>query len=379
VYTAAAFWTGLLRTSTDNWGHAGGLVCGAVCGLVFEPRLLRLSQVEERRAVALVPWLLVVTLVVAVVAVGGVVPRLSAGFVPLRFPAFGVVLEHPRTWTRSPNPLGFVAVGNGTDVLASLACSRSSGDQPPPHLDDVTRRFIDGELFGLSRQGHIARLEVDAADDVVIAATPARRVGFTFVASDGPFNADARVFVRGAIECVLVTAWRTDASPAARALLAGIVERLQVVPTDAETSAIARTTQQAGSTRAWLERARAHADAGAVAAARAAFEKATALAEEEPSWIARVGLERARFELQQGEAANLDVAANAATRAARRTAEAPRAGDAQAAELAADVAAVVVDVAFARRQTELGCIELLGARARFPKDARFASTRGCAP
>lgn len=372
VYTAAAFWTGLLRTSTDNWGHAGGLVCGAVCGLVFEPRLLRLSQIEERRAVALLPWVLVVTLVLVVVACGRVVPRLSAGFLPLRFPAFGVVLEHPRTWTRSPNPLGFVAVGNGTDVLASLACSRAPDDRPHSRLDDVTRRFIDGELFGLSRQGHIARLEVDAADDVVIAGTPGRRVGFSFVASDGPFDADARVFVRGALECVLVTAWRTDASPAARGLLAEIVARLQVVPTDAEASSVARTAQQAGSTRAWLERARAHADAGVVDAARAAFAKATSLADEEPSWIARVGLERARFELQLDDNADLDVAADAAARAARRTAPA---GTDDA--LAADVAAVVVDVAFARRQTELGCIELLGARGRFPKDPRFASTRGC--
>lgn len=373
IYTAAAFWTGLLRTSTDNWGHAGGLVCGAICGLVFEPRLLRLSQVEERRAVALVPWLLVVALIVAVVAVGGVVSRVSAGFVPLRFPAFGVVLEHPRTWARSPNPLGFVAVGNGTDALASLACSRAT-DERPPRLDDVTRRFVDGELFGLSRQGHIARLEVDAADDLMIAATPARRVGFSFVATDGPFQADARVFVRGVIECVLVTAWRTDASPAARGLLEQIVLRLGVVPTDAEAAAIARTTQQSGSTRAWLERARAHAEAGAVAAARAAFERATALAEQEPSWIARVGLERARHELMLGGDADLDVAAAAAALAARRTGGPHRAGD-----LAADVAAVVVDVAFARRQVELGCIELLGARARFPKDPRFAATRGCAP
>lgn len=374
VYTAAAFWTGLLRSSTDNWGHAGGLVCGAVCGLVFEPRLLRLSQVHERRAVMLRPWLLVAGLVVAVIAAGRIVPRLTAGFVPLRFPAFGVVLEHPRTWTRSPNPLGFVAVGNGTDVLASLACSRAPDDRPPRRLDDVTRRFVDGELFGLSRDGHIARLEVDAADDAVLAGTPARRVGFSFVASDGPFGADARVFVRGALECVLVTAWRSDASAAARGLLDEIVSRLQVVPTDAETAAMARTAQQPGSTRAWLERARTHVEAGAVDNARAAFARATTLAEDEPSWIARVGLERARFELQLGSDGQLDVAAEAAARAARRLAQRP--GDD---ELAADVAAVVIDVAFARGLQALGCIELLGARGRFPGDPRFAAARGCPP
>ena len=196
--------------------------------------------------------------------------------------------------------------------------------------------------------------------------------GFSFVASDGPFNADGRVFVRGTIECVLVTAWRTDASPVARGLLDEIVARLRVEPTDAEIAAVARTAQQAGVTRAWLDRARAHADAGVTDAARAAFTQATALADDEPSWIARVGLERARFELRQGEGADLDAAADAATRAARNLPR-PAADE----DLGADVAAVVIDVAFARGQSELACTERLGARGRFPKDARFAAARGC--
>lgn len=366
IYTAAAFWSGLLRTSTDNWGHAGGLVAGAVCGLVFEPRLLRLSQVRERPLVTLQPWLTVVGLVVVVVAAGPLVPRLMQGTLALPFPAFGVVLEHPRSWTRSPNPLGFVAVGNGTDALASLACTRARDDDdaPPPELAAMTRRFVDGELFGLSRSGHIANLEVDADDTALVDGVPARRVDFAFVASDGPFSARAFVFVRGRIECVLVTAARTDASPRARVLLDELAKHVRLVPTEAERTAVARTAHTPGSTKLWLERARAHADAAALDEARAAFDKATALADDEPSWIPRVGVARARFELALGH--DLEAAAAAAARAVKK---AP--GD-------ADATAAAIDTAFARGHREAACIDRLGARGRFPDDARFAPSRGCA-
>ena len=363
VYTAAAFWTGLLRTSTDNWGHAGGLLCGAMCALVLEPRLLRLKDVAETRAVMLRPWLLVVVTVVAVVAVGPLVPRLLLSFEPLRFGAFGVTLEHPRTWSRGPDPLGFVAVGNGTDALASLACSKAS---LPAATDVVTRRFVDNELFGLARAGHIAQLEVDADADDTIAGVPARRVGFSFMGSDGPFSARAWVFVRGDLECVLVAAHRREASAKARALLDELVSRLRVGPTDAELSAIAATERQPTSTKAWLERALAHQSAGVVDDARRAFDTAATQAGTEAGWIPRVHIARARFELAlPPQTAHLDDARRAAVVAT------------DAAPDNADAAAALVDVDLVRDALDDACATTRRARARFRDDKRFAPTPSC--
>lgn len=362
AYTAAAFWSGLLRTSTDNWGHAGGMVCGFLFGALLEPRLLRLKGVSEERSAVARPWIAVVVIVVVVVACGPLLPRLFLRWVPLPFQAFGVVLHHPQTWARGPDPLGFVAVGNGTDALASLACSRSASSNT---LDAAATTFVDRELFGLMRAGHIANLEVDPQTDDVVDArvrVPARKVTFSFIASDGPFHATARVFVRGEMECALVTAARNDASSTSLALLNELALQVQVVPTIAERSAIA-ATERSTSTRAWLERALAHQAAGSVDDARAAFVHAQQFAASEPSWLARVNVARARFELVQGR--QLDAAA-----AAVATAVANSPDD-------ADVRATVIDVAFARGERELACIERLAARARFRDDARFSPTKEC--
>lgn len=364
AYTAAAFWTGLLRNSTDNWGHAGGIVCGFVFGALLEPRLLRLKTVNEPRALVLRPWLAVVGIVVVVIAVGPLLPRLFLRFVPLHFGAFGVVLEHPQTWTRGPDPLGFVAVGNGTDALVSLACSRQV---KPPTLEALTTTFVDHELFGLMRAGHIASLEVDPRTDTTIGAPPiaAKHVGFSFVAGDGPFSAEAFVFQRGEVDCALVAAARADASEGARALLRDLVAHVRLTTTDAENKAVVATAQRPSSTRAWLERAFAHQTAGNVDAARDAFSKAQALAVDEPSWLARVHLSRARFEVAQGR--QLDAAASAIAIALQKSPD------------DADVRATIVDVAAARGEKELACIERLAAHARFPDDDRFALMPTCHP
>jgi membrane associated rhomboid family serine protease len=362
AYTAAAFWSGLLRTSTDNWGHAGGMACGFLFGALLEPRLLRLKGVRETRTATAQPWIAVVVVMLMVVVSGPLLPRLLLRWVPLPFDAFGVVLHHPQTWARGPDPLGFVAVGNGTDALASLACSRSS---TPAALDQAATIFVDRELFGLMRAGHIANLEVDPQSDDIIdqrARIPARRVAFSFIASDGPFHATARVFVRGEIECALVTAARNDASATSMALLQRLVDDVEIVSTLAERKAVA-ASERSTSTKAWLERALAHQAAGSVDEARAAFVQAQQFATTETSWLVRVNVARARFELAQGR--QFDAAASAIAAAVATSPD------------DADVRAVVVDVALARGERELACIERLAARARFRDDARFAATKEC--
>ncbi len=361
VYTAAAFWSGLLRTSTDNWGHAGGLVCGAVAGVLLQPRLLRLKGVSESPLAMATPWAISLLVVVVVVAVGPAVPRLFLGHETLPFPAFGLTMSHPTTWQRGPDPLGFVAVGNGTDALASLACSRV---KPGTTLEGAARAFVDGELMGMSRAGHIADLEVDARGDAVVAGVPATDVGFTFIASDGPFEAHAYVFVRGEIDCVLVAAHRKDASEGARALLAGIVDKIAVTPTDDEVRGIAATVADERSTKAWLARAQAHQVAGHMSEARVAFETAQRLAHDEPSYAYAVAIGRARFEFFGG--GDLDTAATAADDAV---------ANAKGDEHAKDAAAVAAAVARARGDVDGACRIVNDARRRFPDDARFNDRR----
>ncbi len=353
-YTAAAFSLGLLRASTDNWGHAGGIVCGFLAGCVLEPRLLRLKSVSERPLTVARPWLVALAVVVVVCAVGPLLPRLLVTTVSSPFSAFGVAVERPSTWSKGTDPLGFIAFGNGVDAIASVACARMA---VPKTVDESVASFVDQELWPRARNGQLASLVVDEAHPARVGNLDARLLPFSYVASDGPFSARALLFVRGEIECAVVAEERRGVSPVAHAQLDALLLHVSVTGTDAELLATRATTDRPSSTKAWLERGLAHQTAGDVTAARTAFVRAGELANDEPSWTARTAMARAAFELSFGH--DLDAAlANA------RTAESKASDD-------ADAAALLVQVHRARGELEQAALHNTVAHAHFPDDDRF--------
>lgn len=322
-YAAVMFYLGLQRASTDNWGHAGGLIAGLVMGALLEPRLMRLREAREPVRTLVVPWIVSSAIVVVVLALGPLLPRLVFRYRPYHLDAFGIVIERPSTWSKGPDPLGFLAFGNGVDALASIACARVV---EPSSLDEAAGRFVDRELKSLSRAGHIGKLEVGSPGDDVIgaagtaaAAAPgagpvkARRVPFSFLASDGPFAANAYVFVRGEMECAFVLAHRANASSHSSDILAEVKRRLRLVETKAQREATNAVLNHPRQVKAQLDLALAHQAAGAVAEARQAFVAAAELLPTDPGYENRVRVGRARFELTQG--GDLDAALAEAERA----------------------------------------------------------------
>ena len=362
-YTAAAFSLGLVRAATDNWGHAGGIVCGFIAGGLLEPRLLRLKTVSERPLAVAGPWLAVVVVIVVVVAVGPLLPRLLVSTVASSFSAFGVVVARPSSWSKGADPLGFIAFGNGVDAVASVACARFGAARSLP---DAVDSFVNDELWPRARNGQIASLVI--AHDAPAAVTrlsaagtpaplPARILPFSYVASDGPFTARALIFVRGEIECAVVAAARRSVSLVAAAQLDEVLVRVSVTATDAEVLAIRSTIDNSTSTRAWLERGLAHQTAGDVSSARAAFTQAGAVARAEPMWTARVAVAPAPVELSAGhdQAAALDNA---------RTARAQAPDD-------DDACALLMQIHLARGELDLAANLKNLAHAQFPDDDRF--------
>lgn len=301
-YAAAMFYLGLQSPSTDNWGHAGGLATGLVLGGVLTPRLLRLTDKPREPVRELVrPYLLAAAVPVVLLVVGPALPRVCVRMAPYPVEAFGVVLERPLHWTKASDPLGFLTFGNGVDAFASLGCADRRG---PSRLDEAAERFVEGELRGLARGGHIGSLQV--AEPVPSAVgeeehtAPAVRVHFSFMASDGPLDADALLFSRGQLECALVLASRPSAPPSVSVRLDEVRKRLRFVPTRAEVLAKRNVTGRPTSAQAWLALALAHQRGGALAEARAAFEQAERFAggREEPSTMkGQIQLARATFEL----------------------------------------------------------------------------------
>lgn len=301
-YAAVMFYLGLHSAGTDNWGHFGGLVTGFVVGSVLTPRLLRLKDApREPLREMLRPLAIAAAVPALLLVVGPLLPSLFVRMTPYPVEAFGVVLERPLHWVKSAQPLGFLTFGNGVDALTSLGCTDRRG---PSRLDEAAERFVENDLEGLARGGHIGSLKV--AEPVPSAVgegehtAPAARVHFTFMASDGPLEGDALLFSRGQLECALVLAARPSAPPSVHVRLDEIRRRLRFVPTREEVLKKRAVTGRPTSAHAWLELAFAHQRGGAIAEARAAFEEAERLAHargEATAVQGQIQLARAAFEL----------------------------------------------------------------------------------
>lgn len=361
-YAATMFYLGLQRATTDNWGHGGGLLAGLIMGGLLVPRLLRLRDATEPRALALRPWLTCAGIALALLATGPLVPRLVLSFRPYRLDTFGIIIERPSTWTKGPDPLGFIAFGNGVDALASIACDRAA---QRARLDDAAARFVDRELNSLARAGHISNLVVgDAVSDVVGApptAVPARRVAFSFLASDGPFDARAWVFVRGTTECAFVLAHRASATARSKELLEDVRARIRLVENKTQRDAANAAINRPTSVKAQLDLALAHQAAGDLPAARSALDAARAAMEHERGWEGRVPVARAQLELEAfayDGTGDLDVALAAAAEARATKPDDP------------DVALLLIDVLLARLEPERASIAVASARTQFPNDTR---------
>lgn len=299
-YAAVMFYLGLRSGSTDNWGHAGGLVSGVLMGGLLTPRLMRLTDApREPRRIALRPWAISLGACLLIVALGPPLSKLMERTEPYEVDAFGVVLERPAHWTKVSDPLGFLTFGNGVDAFASLGCADLGAAS---QLEEAVERFVDGELKTLARSGHIGDLKVrPPGPDVVGRGTHARtavRVRFSFLASDGPLDASALLFARGQLECALVLAARPSAPSSSQSRLEKIRERLHFVPTRSEVLARRGVTGRPNSPRSWLELALAHQRAGAYEEARDAFDIAATFIEDEGAMAGQVLYARARFELR---------------------------------------------------------------------------------
>lgn len=316
VFVAGMFYLGLHSPSTDNAGHVGGFVAGLIAGGRFTPRLLRLRETPREPWAALLKPLAVSSLLVLTCLGAGPVftHRQMVSSHPL--PDWGLVLEHPVTWVLVPSAFGPVTYGNGVDASLSLGCGDGNVGEPPL---EVARRFVRHDLRDLAAAGQIAALQVGEPVTTSVgprdATMKASRVDFRYVATDGPYSAEAFIFSRGELSCVLVTATRPEATASTHRILAALRQQLRFGETRQESLARREVMGRPNSLRAWLGLALAHQRAGNHDGARSAFAKALDLSHPEPAAEHQVRLASAHFELEHAQdpsraVDHLDVAAN---------------------------------------------------------------------
>ncbi len=294
-YAAVMFYLGLNSPTTDNWGHGGGLLAGFLMGGVLSPRLLRFQSAREPWRTIAAPYVLAAGLPLLLVVLGPAFEKATFRWADYDASAFGVRIWRPAHWRKVSEPLG-LTFQNGADAFASLSCTRRADEKG---VDDAVARYQKDVLFSLSYAGHIGSLEVGASETTTVRGVDARRLPFTYLASDGPRTAQAVLFVRGELECALVLAHRPMASASTRARLDEIRERLELTETVAQRTARVQAAAH-GTPQAWLELALAHKTVGAVDEAREAFRKAQDALVESPHQRRLVHYARARFELAVG-------------------------------------------------------------------------------
>lgn len=316
VFVGAMFYLGLHSPNTDNAGHVGGFVAGLIAGLRFTPRLLRLRGAPREPWTELVkPLVGSLSLVVLFIGAGAVVTHRHWN-VTHPLPEWGLLLERPAHWVLVPSAFGPVTYGNGVDASVSVGCSDGKVGEPPL---EVARRFVRHDLRDLAAAGQMAALLV--GDPVLTSlgaqgeTTTAARVDFTYIATDGPYSAQAVVFSRGELSCALVTATRPEATASTHSILATLQQQLRFGETQYESLARREVWGRPNSLRAWIGLALAHQRAGHHDDARSAFAKALALARPEPVAEHQVRIAAARFELEHAQdpsraVAHLDAAMN---------------------------------------------------------------------
>jgi len=153
-YALFIMYVGLATPSTDNWGHLGGMLAGALAAVPLQPKLLRTGK--PRGA----PWsvLAAVGLVLATLVLGPLMRVLPPRLTELVERESGIVVVHPRAWTYGENHLGYPAVGNALGTTIGVRARRESGRALD--LDAIERRFLEVDVAGPERAGAITAVRV---------------------------------------------------------------------------------------------------------------------------------------------------------------------------------------------------------------------------
>ncbi|MCC7386330.1 MAG: rhomboid family intramembrane serine protease [Deltaproteobacteria bacterium] len=166
-YALFVLYVGLVSPSTDNWGHLGGLLGGAVAAIPLAPRLLHLGRVDRSRLSRSWPLALVLLLIVGTLAAGPIVKSLPPSFSELTDRESGLEVVYPKRWSFGENHLGYVALGN--TLGASLGLRARRDPQRPVPILELKRRFLEQEIGEQERDGHITSVEVVSEHPLVIA------------------------------------------------------------------------------------------------------------------------------------------------------------------------------------------------------------------
>jgi membrane associated rhomboid family serine protease len=156
-YTGLMFGLGLWSSDTDNWGHSGGAVAGALFGLVLVPRLMRFGQQRQAAWVILAPYGCSLLILVGLIFSGPILERYYSHLVGHMYLSGNLTLQAPRAWTRTDAPGGYMTLGNGEDAFVLLHCIEAPA---PRTLNQLAEDFATTELGRAKKKGEIEDFQI---------------------------------------------------------------------------------------------------------------------------------------------------------------------------------------------------------------------------
>ena len=171
----ALFLAGLGSAGVDNWGHGGGLLAGAICGLFLTPRQWPSEPAARRLAAA-------TGAVLATVSLGMFAAPALPVLGPLREGPMGTFVRVPLGWRKavsSPEQIlytnGLSTLWRNSVALASFSSCRSA--------DDLVRAAVTRDLWRLADVGALRAVDVSEPRPGQLAASV--RVVATVLGEDG--------------------------------------------------------------------------------------------------------------------------------------------------------------------------------------------------
>lgn len=170
-YALFILYVGLATPSTDNWGHLGGVLAGALAAVPLEPKLLMLGRAPEPWWRRWAPALTAAALVVATMILGALARWTEPRFAELVERESGLALVYPARWSFGENHLGYPAAGNVLGASVGVRARREA--RVAQTLAALERRFFEQDLAGPEQSGAITAVVVRSRHERMISGLPA--------------------------------------------------------------------------------------------------------------------------------------------------------------------------------------------------------------
>ena len=291
-YALFILYVGLSTAGTDNWGHLGGLVSGAVIAFFLNPSLLHLGEKKQSLVTRWVPALVSVLLVSIVLGGGIIIRHLGVPMQALVEHDSGLRLNYPSRWHLGTNHLAYPARGNGLGVSLGVRVRRES--QNPINLIEAKRRFIEDELQRTEKSGAITSVrileersrEVPGGRAMEIVASLDSRVGSQLTRN--------LIIERGYLSYYIVLSAPLEWSHEYAPLLEEIISSVHLFDPDSLIQARRRVEIFPGMPSTHVSLGEEFAHLGMVPSARSAFRQALTLSKNHHG--ARYGLAKLAFD-----------------------------------------------------------------------------------